>query len=58
MKDIQCKVVLEQRYILGKSFKEIAVFMRISMSWVYKVHTRAIKQVTKYVKKYKKYTCL
>ena len=43
--DVQ-RQVLEQRYLNQKKWEQIAVDMRIDLRWIYRLHGRALKNLT------------
>lgn len=44
--DYACRVLLEQRYLLGKSWTDIAIFMGYSVKYVtYKLHPEALEAI-------------
>jgi DNA-directed RNA polymerase specialized sigma subunit len=48
--DVNCGLLLEKRYISGKSWEEIADEMQYSISGIYRIHGEALKKVSKTLK--------
>ncbi len=43
--DLNCRLILEKRYIAGESWEEISEELNYSVRGVYKVHGKALKKV-------------
>ena len=48
--DINCQLLLEKRYISGKSWEEIAEEFQYSVSGVFRIHGEALKKTSKILK--------
>ena len=43
--DIDCRLILEKRYLLFEKWEEIAVDMGYSIDYIYKLHRRALRKI-------------
>jgi DNA-directed RNA polymerase specialized sigma subunit len=50
VEDIKCQLLLEKRYINGKSWEEISKDLNYSIRGVFKIHNEALKEVDKILK--------
>jgi len=48
--DINCQLLLEKRYISGKSWEEIAEEFQYSISGVFRIHGEALNKVSRIIK--------
>ena len=46
MKNDQYRTLLEYRYLCGNTWEQIAEKMRIDLRWVYRMHGRALQEIT------------
>lgn len=46
MENEQHKLLLEYRYFCGSTWEQIAEKMRIDLRWVYRMHGRALQEIT------------
>lgn len=44
--DDKYKLLLEYRYLCGNTWEQIAEKMRIDLRWVYRMHGRALQEIT------------
>ena len=47
MNDINCQVLLEMRYLSGKSWEDIITVMRYDRSTVFRIHGKALLEIEK-----------
>lgn len=45
VENIECRLILELRYLCFRSWEEIAVEMDYSIDYVFKIHRRALEMV-------------
>lgn len=50
VEDVNCQLLLEKRYINGKSWEEISEELKYSISGVFKIHGQALKEIDKILK--------
>ncbi|RKD25225.1 Protein of unknown function [Caminicella sporogenes DSM 14501] len=50
VEDVNCQLLLEKRYINGKSWDEISKELNYSIRGVFKIHSKALKEIDKILK--------
>ena len=51
VEDVNCRHLLEERYINFKSWEEIASDMNVSVRWVHKLHAKGLELIEKFLPK-------
>ena len=46
VEDVNCQLVLEKRYISGKSWGDISLELGYSQDWIFKIHRRGLKEIS------------
>jgi DNA-directed RNA polymerase specialized sigma subunit len=54
VEDVNCQLVLENRYINGKSWEDISLELGYSRSGVFRIHGEGLKEINKILKKWTK----
>ena len=54
VEDVNCQLVLENRYINGKSWEDISLKLGYSRSGVFRIHGEGLKEVNRILKKWTK----
>ncbi|CDX03449.1 RNA polymerase sigma factor, region 3/4 [Desulfitobacterium hafniense] len=50
VEDVNCQLVLEKRYISGKSWGDISLELGYSQDWIFKIHRRGLKEISRILK--------
>jgi len=56
VEDVNCQLVLEKRYINGRSWEDISLELGYSRSGVFRIHSEGLKEINKILKSGLKWT--
>ena len=51
VEDVNCQLVLEKRYVSGKTWGDISLELGYSQDWIFKIHRRGLKEISRILKK-------